>query len=119
MRQKKNESWDTTQQKRAVCTLPVHIQLLLDNPRRIIPHPLLKHQMLDDTLWLGRRCNPTFGQGLNGLEARKHIYIKKIAKTYMTEVTLGSADTDDAHRRRLLNQAPPIGRGAPSRMKSP
>lgn len=82
------------------CILPLYIELLLDNPGSIVPHPLFEQQVLHDTFRLNRRCDPTSGQGLNRFKTCEHIHIKGIAraKRLQAEVSFHGADTDKPHR---------------------
>jgi hypothetical protein len=80
-------------------TLSVYIELLLDDPRRIVPHPLLKQQVLDNTFRLNRRRNPTSGQGLDCFEPCDHVHIKSAARSWrlQAQVSMNCANTDDLH----------------------
>jgi len=84
----------------SVGMLPVYVKLLLDDPGCIVPHPLLEQQVLDNTLRLNRRRDPTSGQGLNGFEACDHIHIEGIAhaKGLQAQVSFHCTNTHDAHK---------------------
>ena len=84
----------------SVGMLPVYVKLLLDDPGRVVPHPLLEQQVLDNTLRLSRRRDPTSGQGLNRFEACKHIHIERIAraKGLQAQVSFHRTNTHDTHR---------------------
>lgn len=83
-----------------VGVLSVYVKLLFDDPGRIVPHPPLKQQVLDNTLRLNRRRDPTFGQGLNRFEACEHIHIETIARTkgLHAQMSFHRTNTHDAHR---------------------
>jgi hypothetical protein len=80
--------------------LPVHMELLLNDPGCIVPHTLLKQQVLNNSFRFNRGRDPTSCQGLNRFEACKHIHIKGVAREnwLQAEVSFNSANAHDTHR---------------------